>query len=195
MKKETSLVFTGDIGFDRYMYEKWNDDELISQEILDFLHSADHVVANVEGPVAKAEQNTTTNGVQQLLHTIDPAATKVLKNMHADIWNICNNHIMDAGEYGIECTLREAEKCGAKTIGAGMDIHQARKPVILDEAGGILTLGWAIFISLTVLALGSSEVRLGVAEPPGTEAALIISSVWLPSLFLGLLSLYIWFML
>ena len=141
MKKETSLVFTGDIGFDRYMYEKWNDEELISQEILDFLHSADHVVANVEGPVANAEQNTTTSGVQQLLHTIDPAATKVLKNMHADIWNICNNHIMDAGEYGIECTLREAEKCDAKTIGAGMDIHQARKPVILDEAGGIGLFG------------------------------------------------------
>lgn len=141
MKEKTSIVFTGDIGFDRYMFEKWNDDELISQDILDFLHSADHVVANVEGPVAKAEQNTTTSGVQQLLHTIDPDATKVLKNMHADIWNICNNHIMDAGEYGMESTLREAEKCGAKTIGAGMDIHQARKPVILDEAGGIGLFG------------------------------------------------------
>ncbi len=141
MKDKTSLVFTGDIGFDRYMYGKWDDDELISKEILDFLLSADHVITNVEGPIAESEQNTTDSGVQQLLHTIDPKAIKVLKNMNADIWNICNNHIMDAGAYGIESTLKYAKDFGAKTIGAGMDINDARKPVILNEAGGIGMFG------------------------------------------------------
>ncbi len=141
MNNKTSLVFTGDIGFDRYMYGKWDDPELISPEILKFLHSADHVITNVEGPIANAEQNTTTEGAAQLLHTIDPQAIKVLRNMHADIWNICNNHIMDAGEYGIKSTLEYAEKEGAQTLGAGMDIHEARKPVILDEAGGIGMIG------------------------------------------------------
>ena len=141
MKEKTSLVFTGDIGFDRYFYGKWDDEELISEEILDFLHSADHVIPNVEGPVANAEQNTTQSGVQQLLHTIDPKAVKVLKKMGADIWNICNNHIMDAGPYGIESTLKEAENFGAQTIGAGMNIEEARKPVIIDKAGGIGMFG------------------------------------------------------
>ncbi|MBQ8783247.1 MAG: CapA family protein [Clostridia bacterium] len=141
MKKETSLVFTGDIGFDRYMLGQWNDDELLSKEVLDFLHSADHVIANVEGPVAEIPANTTKDGVQQLLHTIDPAAVKVLNNMHADIWNICNNHIMDAKEYGIESTLKIAKENGVQTIGAGMNINEARKPVILNEAGGIGMFG------------------------------------------------------
>ena len=85
MKNKTSLVFTGDIGFDRYMYEKWNDEDLISDEVLAFLHSADHVIANVEGPIAEIPQNTVQSGVKQLLHTIDPEAVKVLKNMRADI--------------------------------------------------------------------------------------------------------------
>ena len=141
MKDKTSLVFTGDIGFDRYMYGKWDDDELLSKDVLDFLHSADHVIANVEGPIAEVPQNTTQSGVQQLLHTMDPAAIKVLNKMHADIWNICNNHIMDAGEFGIESTLNEAKRNGAKTIGAGMNINQAMEPVILDEAGGIGMFG------------------------------------------------------
>ena len=141
MKKETSLVFTGDIGFDRYMLGQWEDEELLSKDVLEFLHSADHVIANVEGPVAEAETNTTKDGVQQLLHTIDPAAVKVLKNMHADIWNICNNHIMDAGPFGIESTLKIAKENGVQTIGAGMNIVEARKPVILDEAGGIGMFG------------------------------------------------------
>ena len=141
MKEKTSLVFTGDIGFDRYMYEKWDDENLLSDDILAFLHSADHVIPNVEGPVANAEQNTTQSGVQQLLHTIDPRAVKVLNNMKADIWNICNNHIMDAGAYGIESTLKNAAENGVKTIGAGMNIDEARKPVIIDEAGGIGMFG------------------------------------------------------
>lgn len=141
MKEKSSLVFTGDIGFDRYMYGKWDDEELISNDILRFLHSADHVIPNVEGPVANAEQNTVQSGVQQLLHTISPKATRVLKNMGADIWNICNNHIMDAGEYGIKSTLEEAEKLGVRTIGAGMNINEARKPVIINEAGGIGLFG------------------------------------------------------
>ncbi len=141
MKEKTSLVFTGDIGFDRYFYGKWDDEDLISEEILDFLHSADHVIPNVEGPVANAEQNTTQSGVQQLLHTIDPKAVKVLNKMGADIWNICNNHIMDAGPYGIESTLNIAKELNVQTIGAGMNIEEARKPVIIDEAGGIGLFG------------------------------------------------------
>ncbi len=141
MKDKSSIVFTGDIGFDRYMYGKWDDEELLSKEILDFLGSADHVVANVEGPVAEAEQNLTTSGAQQLLHTIDPKAVKVLKKMNADIWNICNNHIMDAGAYGIESTLKIARQMNVQTIGAGMDIDEARKPVIIYEAGGIGMFG------------------------------------------------------
>ncbi len=141
MKQNSTIVFTGDIGFDRYMYGQWNDENLIASDVLDFLHSADHVVANVEGPVAPVEQNTTKDGVQQLLHTIDPAAVKVLNQMKADVWNICNNHIMDAGESGIKSTLEIAEKNGVATIGAGMDIHEARKPLILDEAGGIGMFG------------------------------------------------------
>ena len=138
---KTSIIFTGDIGFDRYFYGKWDDEELISKEILDFLHSADHVIPNVEGPVANAEQNTTQSGVQQLLHTIDPKAVKVLNKMGSDIWNICNNHIMDAGPYGIESTLNIAKELNVQTIGAGMNIEEARKPVIIDEAGGIGLFG------------------------------------------------------
>lgn len=140
-KKSTVLAFTGDIGFDRYMDGKWDDDELLSKEILDFLHSADHVIANVEGPLVDQPTNTTTSGAVQLMHTMNPKAIKVLNNMHADIWNICNNHIMDAGELGMEATLNEASRHGVKTIGAGMNLSQACQPLILDEAGGIGLFG------------------------------------------------------
>lgn len=137
MKDTTTLVFTGDIGFDRYMDKKWEDENLLSTEVLEFLHSGDHVIANVEGPLVEAERNTTTEGVVQLMHTMDPYAIKVLNDMHADIWNICNNHIMDAGEDGLRETLRQAKENCSVTIGAGMNLTEASKPLILPEAGGI----------------------------------------------------------
>lgn len=137
MKDKVSLAFTGDIGFDRYMSGQWDDEELLSEEIISFLGSADHVIANVEGPLVEQSENTAVTGVQQLLHTMNPAAIKVLNKMHADIWNINNNHIMDAGEIGIKSTLQKAKENGVLTIGAGMNIQEAKKPIILDEAGGI----------------------------------------------------------
>ena len=100
MENKASLVFTGDIGFDRYMDGKWEDEELLSLDILDYLNSADHVVANVEGALVEQKTNQSNSGVAQLLHTMNPKAIKVLRKMRADIWNIANNHIMDAGEAG-----------------------------------------------------------------------------------------------
>jgi len=141
MKDSTSIVFTGDIGFDRFMEGQWDDKDLIAKEVLSFLHSGDHVVANVEGPILDAPANTTTEGAVQLMHTMNSGAVGVLKNMHADIWNICNNHIMDAGEEGMAATLREAANAGVTTLGAGMNIDEASKPVILHEAGGIGLIG------------------------------------------------------
>lgn len=141
MDNSISLVFTGDIGFDRYMDGKWEDEELLSKEVLEFLHSGDHVIANVEGPLVANEKNTTTEGVAQLMHTMDPAAITVLEKMHADIWNLVNNHIMDAGEKGMECTLAEAKKRDVRTIGAGMNIAQAKEYVTFPEAGGIGMFG------------------------------------------------------
>lgn len=141
MKKTSSLIFTGDISFDRYMDGKWDDDNLISDDIYSFLHSADHVIANVEGPLVENQKNTATSGTAQLMHTMDPAVTKVFRKMGADIWNLCNNHIMDAGEMGLASTLEEASRFGAHTIGVGMNLSEARKPLILEEAGGIGLFG------------------------------------------------------
>lgn len=141
MIESTSLVFTGDIGFDRYMDGKWEDADLISPELLDFLHSGNHVIANVEGPLVEQPTNKTTEGVVQLMHTMNPAAIKVLNRMQADIWNICNNHIMDAGEEGMRATLKEAAEAHVSTLGAGMNITEASRPLYLPEAGGIGMIG------------------------------------------------------
>ena len=130
----TSIVFTGDIGFDRYMDRKWEDENLLSQEVLDFFGSAEHTVANVEGALIDAVDDG-SRGV--FFHSMNPAATAVLKKIKADIWSIGNNHIMDAGREGVISTRKIARDMGCQTIGAGMNEAEASEPVYLEEAGGI----------------------------------------------------------
>ncbi len=140
-KKTTSLVFTGDIGFDKYMEGRFKDEDLLSDEVMDFLKSGDHLIINVEGPLSAQKKIEVPGGGAKLTHTMDPEAVGFFNKIGADIWNICNNHIMDAGPEGVADTLREAAASDVKTIGAGMNLKEAMKPVILNEAGGIGMFG------------------------------------------------------
>ena len=137
----TSLIFTGDIGFDKYMDHKWEDEELLQKEVLEYLHSGDHLIINVEGPLSEQKKVTLKNGVTSLQHSMNPEAVQFFDKIGADVWNICNNHIMDAGPEGIADTLAIANNKNIITLGAGMDISEASKPVIFKEAGGIGMIG------------------------------------------------------
>lgn len=139
-KNKTSIVFTGDIGFDRYMARRWEDERLLDEKLLAFFHSADHVAANVEGALIDAVDDG-SRGV--FFHSMDPAAASLLQKIGADLWCIGNNHTMDAGREGVESTRALARSLGCRTIGAGLNMEEASQPVYLDEAGGIGMFGVA----------------------------------------------------
>lgn len=134
MKNKTSIVFTGDIGFDKYMTGKWEDKNLLSPTVLEFFHSADHVCANVEGALIEVDESVPR---PVCFHAMNPKATKVLQMMHADLWSIGNNHTMDAGAEGVASTQKIAKSLGCQVFGGGMNIGEASAPIYLDEAGGI----------------------------------------------------------
>ncbi len=149
MNDMTTLTFTGDIGFDKYMKGKEHDEDLLAPGILSFLDGSDHIIANIEGPLYDPTSGDGTDtgafrpkgSAASLIHSMDPSVAGFLSKIKADIWNICNNHIMDAGAAGINSTLEYASANGAVTLGAGRDIFEASAPVILDEAGGIGLIG------------------------------------------------------
>ena len=137
-RSKTSIIFTGDIGFDRYMDRRWEDDSLLSESVMDFFRSADHTVANVEGALIDAADDG-SRGV--FFHSMNPAATCVLKKIGADIWSIGNNHTMDAGREGVMSTRKIAKELGCMAFGGGLTINEASEPVYLDEAGGVGMFG------------------------------------------------------
>lgn len=141
MSKDTTLIFTGDIGFDKYMDKRWDDKSLLDNSIYEFLESGNHRIVNVEGPLYEVKKDENASGAKALVHAMDPSAVSFLNRINADVWNICNNHIMDAKAEGIESTIKIAKENGAATLGAGMNIDMAASPVIFNEAGGVGMIG------------------------------------------------------
>ena len=130
----TRIAFTGDIGFTRH-YKDRVEEDFVDEKLIDFLNDADYTVLNVEGAVA----DPTHAGL--FVHTNSPKAIPQFKKMHGNIWNLANNHTMDAEEPGMLETLRHAKEAGAQTIGAGANLEGAMTPVIIPEDGGIGLFG------------------------------------------------------
>ena len=136
-EEQTTLVFTGDIGFDHYMEGRFRDEEFLDEGVLNFFGDADHVIANVEGALSSGEHRPGATSVLSMMHSMDPEVSGFLRKIGADVWSLANNHIMDAGPEGLEDTLNLANENHVSTIGAGRNLSEAAKPLILEEAGGI----------------------------------------------------------
>ena len=173
MKESTSIIFTGDIGFDRYMDRKWEDENLLSQSVLDYFRSGDHVVANVEGAVVDPGSFSSE---MEFIHYMPVEASAFLKKINADIWELGNNHILDAGMDGLVSTCHLAEEMGCQTIGAGRNREEASMPVYIDEAGGIGMIG-VTYLSEYTLSKGAEfgRVRWNDFEQIGKRIAEIKS--------------------
>lgn len=137
-KPQTSIIFTGDIGFDRYMANKWEDDEFLSPELLNFFKNSDHICLNVEGAIIEVDENVQRG---RFFHAMNPKSISVFNKIGADIWSIGNNHTMDMGEPGVISTIEHARRNNVMCFGAGRNIKEASEPIYLNEAGGIGIFG------------------------------------------------------
>ncbi len=128
----TTIAFTGDIAFSKYFKVHWQKD-FLDQNVKDFLHSSDHVVANVEAPLTLGA----VSSAREINHFSNPQSSQWFKEISANIWTIANNHILDCDKTGMLDTIAAAHNIGSLTLGAGENKAEAAKPVIIDEGGGI----------------------------------------------------------
>ena len=128
-----SIAFTGDIAFSKYFSKGYENPDLMDGEIVDFLQSADHVVANIEAPVTAGD----IKSERKLNHVNPPEAVPYLLKLNARIWSLANNHVMDCQEPGLRDTLNIAEKNGVIALGAGLCKQDASRYLELPESGGI----------------------------------------------------------
>src|SRR5215216_493627 len=103
-----------------------------------YLTSADLTLANFENPVIRAAvwhpEATTFTGDLRLLPILDQAGI--------DGVTLGNNHILDAGVSGVRETIVHLDDAGIAHAGAGMDLAEAREPMIFevgDTKRGVLS--------------------------------------------------------
>ena len=130
--KSTQIVIAGDIC-------PINRNEILFQEgasvfgdVLCLLSNSDILIGNLEcpliihsTPIAKTGPNL---GVSE-------ASIRALAEVGFSALGLANNHIMDHGSHGLQSTIQVCKKNNISTFGAGLDLFEARRPLVLNKNG------------------------------------------------------------
>jgi hypothetical protein len=104
----------------------------LEDDLLTLLHGCDHVVVNLEGPICEPSLNHLPKA--PILRS-DPGTETVLKDWHITCATLANNHIFDYGLDGFRNTCQVLQEQQIFFAGAGKNINDASRPLILDCNG------------------------------------------------------------
>jgi poly-gamma-glutamate capsule biosynthesis protein CapA/YwtB (metallophosphatase superfamily) len=116
---------------EEYTKDYSDDDALLThplQRLASIFHAADQVMVNCEGALSD-------RGRQVGLNRTPERFALSMRNAGIDLVNLANNHTFDAEERGFLDTLRALTLAGIAHVGGGMDLADARKPVIVERNG------------------------------------------------------------
>lgn len=98
---------------------------------------------------------------------LDPdACARVLVNGGFDVMSFAGNHTSDMGFDAISDTLEAAKRHGLMLMGAGMDIHEAREPAIVERNG--TKVGFLAYASVVPPDAEAREDKPGMAPVRAT---------------------------
>lgn len=131
-----TILFGGDIMLSRQVNEQMNKNKDYSwpfTKIAGFLRDADLTVVNLESPFIKDKDYSVPTG--SFLFKANPEAIKGLEMTGIDLVSLANNHILNQGKTGLMETKEILNEANIKSIGAGKDSEEARKPEIFTIQG------------------------------------------------------------
>jgi poly-gamma-glutamate capsule biosynthesis protein CapA/YwtB (metallophosphatase superfamily) len=193
----TTLALTGDVMLGRGVNETlraarpeepWGD-------VLPLLHSADLRIINLE--CAITEHRRPWSRTPKVFHfRADPLAIEVLRAARVDACSLANNHTLDFEEQGLLDTLAHLEDAGIRYAGAGHNVEEAARPVLLEE--GVALAAFTdneppfaagpdkpgtnyLPVSLEPEALRRVEEAVGAAREAGART-IVFSNHWGPNM-------------
>ena len=120
-KKETKILFVGDMMFDRYIRQAGytKGENFIFSCINNFLKDSDLVIGNLEGPITdnpSVSMGTTPESVDNFTFTSPPSTAKLLAKNNIKLVNLGNNHAGNFGGAGIVSTKKYLAEAGVNFI-------------------------------------------------------------------------------
>ncbi len=129
----------------------------ILSEIKDILDDCDLSVLQFETPLTNAETPIVKSGPNL---KCPPACVNFVKAGGFDIATLANNHIGDFGTAPLMETIRILKKNGIQAVGAGKNLEEANRPLIVSRKG----IKFA-FINLAENEFGTAEKNKAGAAP------------------------------
>ena len=132
MKKTATLLIGGDLVPTESNIKMFSDGDvlqLLGYELLDVLVDANYRMFNLEAPITDTTVPINKCGPNL---TISPATIGGIKKIGVDVFGLANNHILDQGNSGLESTINILEKNRIRHLGAGMNLFEAAKPLIIE---------------------------------------------------------------
>ena len=147
------------IAREEYTKDYSSDDALLNyplQRLAPIFHAADLVIVNCEGALSD-------HGRQVGLNRTPERFAISMRDAGIGLVNLANNHTFDAEERGFLDTLRALSLAGIAHVGGGMDLADARKPVIVERNG--IKLGFLGYTQFNNIGESSfaADGRPGVA--------------------------------
>jgi poly-gamma-glutamate synthesis protein (capsule biosynthesis protein) len=132
-----------------FIADRYRGRDLCDSSIDALVRAADHRIVNLEAPITVQSQRHNILKKGPLLGATKETILPLLNGLGVNLVTLANNHIMDFGPPGLVETLHNLKSAGIAAVGAGLDLREAAKPVILEQDGtriAILNFGenkWA----------------------------------------------------
>ena len=130
--KGLAVAFTGDILLDRGVRERIEADgveALFTPRMDSLLKSADFVVGNLECPATDIHAPV----LKKFIFRAEPKWLNTLRRHGFTHLNLANNHSVDQGRRGLMSTIGNIRKYGMVPVGAGRNMDEAARPVLVAD--------------------------------------------------------------
>ena len=124
--------------------------------VKDHLEDCDISVIQFETPLTDKGENIPKSGPNL---KSPPGCVDFVKKGDFDVALLANNHIGDVGTKAVLETLRILDRNGIKTVGAGKDIEDASKPLVIRKNG----------INMAIMNIAENEFGGADFDKPGSN--------------------------
>jgi poly-gamma-glutamate synthesis protein (capsule biosynthesis protein) len=187
--QEVTLYAVGDVMLGRYIAKVMaiRGSDYPFREITPALHTGDIVFGNLEAIISSDGATPLFPNKPYSFHASSVAA-QALKNAGFHVLSLANNHAMDYGPDALAETRRLLSGKGIAVFGAGKDINEARRPVVITSHGmrfGFLGYGVAhsrkVYATLDragIVPIWMDDIRKDIQDLRKQCDVLIVSLHW-----------------
>lgn len=158
------LAAVGDVMLSRRVGEKLQEagHAYVFDPTQAVLVGADIVFCNLESPITDA-------GRRLNMFRATPSSVRTLQHGSIDIVSLANNHVLDYDDMGLMRTMDNLSNVGIKYVGAGANIGEARREVIIQAKG--MTIAFLAYTELWFMWTKTGRAWEAGESAPGVSPA------------------------